>query len=86
MIDYLIRFFTYNKLYLISGVLILLLIIIPTKEKISAGTKKALYVVAAIWIICFAYKVSTGRDIIYLFKGSNDYYYSEKQPSAPINE
>ena len=73
MIDYLIHFFTYNKIYLITGVVLLFLVIIPTKDKISPNTKKALYVFVVIWIICFAYRIDTGNDITYLFKSSNGF-------------
>lgn len=73
MIDYLIHFFTYNKIYLFTGVILFLLVIIPTKEKISHKTKKTLYVFIVIWIICFAYRVNTGNDITHLFDSSNDF-------------
>ena len=73
MIDFLIRFFTYNKIYLFTGIALLLLVIIPTKEKVSSGTKKALYVFIVIWIVCFVYRINTGNDIIHLFKGSDDF-------------
>ena len=73
MIDFLIRFFTYNKIYLLTGLPLLLLIVIPSKEKVSSATKKAAYVFAVIWIICFAYRINTGNDITYVFKSSNDF-------------
>jgi len=73
VIDFLIRFFTYNKVYLFTGIALLLLVIIPTKEKISSGTKKALYVFVVIWIACFVYRINTGNDIIHLFKNSNNF-------------
>ena len=73
MIDFLIRFFTYNKIYLLTGLPLLLLVVIPSKEKVSSATKKAAYVFAVIWIICFAYRINTGNDITYVFKSSNDF-------------
>jgi hypothetical protein len=73
MIDFLIRFFTYNKIYLLTGLPLLLLIVIPSKEKVSSATKKAAYVFAVIWIICFAYRINTGNDITHVFKSSNDF-------------
>ena len=73
MIDDLIRFFTYNKIYLFTGLILLLLVIIPTKEKISSNTKKYLYVFVVIWIICFTYRINTVNNITYLFKSSNDF-------------
>ena len=73
MVDDLIRFFTYNKIYLFTGAALLLLVIIPTKEKISSNTKKYLYVFVVIWIICFTYRINTGNNITYLFKSSNDF-------------
>jgi len=84
MLDFLIRFFTYNKIYLFSGAALLLLIIIPTKEKVSSGTRKALYVFAVIWIICFAYRVSTSRDIIHLFKSGDDYAFESETKSPGV--
>lgn len=79
MIDYLIHFFTYNKIYLFSGVALLLLVFLPTKEKISSKTKKALYVFIIIWIVCFAYRINTGNDIIYLFN-KTDNFGNTRQP------
>jgi len=73
MVDDLIRFFTYNRIYLFTGIILLLLVIIPTKEKISSNTKKYLYVFVVIWIICFTYRINTGNNITYLFKSSNDF-------------
>ena len=73
MVDDLIRFFTYNKIYLFTGAALLLLVIIPTKEKISSNTKKYLYLFVVIWVICFTYRINTGNNITYLFKSSNDF-------------
>lgn len=89
MVDYLIHFFKYNKIYLITGVVLLLLVIFPTKEKISAKTQKAMYLGIVIWIICFAYRISTGEDIIYLFK-NKDTWENESKPiefkASPFNK
>ena len=73
MVDDLIRFFTYNRIYLFTGIILLLLVIIPTKEKISSNTKKYLYLFVVIWVICFTYRINTGNNITYLFKSSNDF-------------
>ena len=73
MIDYLMHFFKYNKIYLITGIALLLLVILPTKEKISGKTQKALYLGVVIWIICFAYRISTGHDILYLFRNKDNW-------------
>ena len=73
MIDDLIHFFTYNKIYLFTGIALLLLVVIPTKEKVSSGTKKALYVCVVIWVTCFAYRINTGDDILRLFKSNDDF-------------
>ncbi len=88
MIDYLIHFFTYNKIYLISGIVLLLLVIIPTKEKVSQNTKKALYVFVVIWLICFAYRINTGDDITRLFQSSNDFDDSNQSTTikGPFNK
>ena len=89
MIDFLIRFFTYNKIYLLTGLPLLLLVLIPAKEKASSVTKKAAYVLAVIWIICFAYRINTGNDIIYLFD-KNDTFGNEHEPArlegGPFNK
>jgi len=82
MIDYLIHFFTYNKIYLITGVVLFLLVVIPTKEKISPKTKKLLYIFVIIWIVCFAYRVNTGNDITNLFKSNDDFVVEESQPTT----
>jgi hypothetical protein len=88
MIDFLIRFFTYNKIYLLTGLPLLLLIVIPSKEKVSSATKKAAYVFAVIWIICFAYRINTGNDITHVFnKSSNDYSdFDDETPSSQIKK
>jgi hypothetical protein len=89
MIDYLIHFFTYNKIYLFTGAALLLLVVIPTKEKVSSNTKKALYVFAVIWIICFAYRINTGNDITRLFKSSDDFDNESQSKSvggSPFNK
>jgi hypothetical protein len=88
MIEYLIHFFTYNKIYLFTGAVLLILIILPTKEKISPKTTKFLYLAVVIWIISFAYRVNTGQDIIYLFN-NNDNTLTEGQPNkikGPFNK
>lgn len=46
----------------------LLLVLLPTKNKTSPKTQKALYLALIIWVICFAYRINTGQDIIYLFE------------------
>jgi hypothetical protein len=81
MIDYLIHFFTYNKIYLFTGAALLLLILLPTKGKISPKSKKALFLFALIWIVCFAYRINTGQDIIYLFN-KKDNFTNERQSAG----
>jgi len=82
MIDYLTHFFTYNKIYLITGVILFLLVVIPTKEKIPPKTKILLYIFVIIWIVCFVYRVNTGNDITYLFNSSDDFVVEESQPPS----
>jgi hypothetical protein len=72
MVDYLVHFFINNKIYLLTGIVLLILVVLPTKEKVSFKTQKFFYIAAIIWIICFAYRVNTGRDIISLLSKSND--------------
>jgi hypothetical protein len=84
MIDYLIRFSLYYKFYLIVGALLLLLILLPTKEKMSPGTKKALYICGALWIICFGYKLTTGRDITRLFESRDSFHYESETKTSEI--
>ena len=85
---YLIHFFIYNKIYLLTGALLLVLIILPTKERISAKTQKTLYLALFIWIISFAYRINTGQDIIYLLN-NNGNLGNEHQPrkmGGPFNK
>lgn len=84
MMDHLILFFKYNKLYFFSGAFLLLLTFLPTKEKISQGARKALYLGLVIWIICFAYRINTGKDIIYLFKKTDNYGSGSSSSSGKI--
>lgn len=70
--DSLVHFLTYHKIYVIAGAVLLLFAVVPTRNKISGKTQKALYVGIIIWIICFAYKINTGDDIIELFTKSDD--------------
>ena len=81
--DYLILFFKYNQLYFFSGAVLLVLVLLPTKNKASAKTQKVLYLAVAIWVICFAYRINTGQDIIYLFENS-DNYGNQSQPPKSI--
>jgi len=84
----LIHFFTYNKIYLFAGALLLFLAFLPTKERISPNTRKALFVFLIIWIICFAYRMNTGKDIIYLFNKSETFR-NEPEPAGikgPFNK
>ena len=73
MLDYLIHFFTNNKIYLFTGLALLLLIVLPTRGKISSKTRTWLYLSVILWIICFSYRVNTGNDIISLFKKSDNF-------------
>ena len=73
MIDYLLHFFSYNKIYLYTGAALLLLVILPTKGKISPKTRKALYLLVVLWIICFAYRINTGKDITGLINRGDDF-------------
>jgi len=82
MLNYLIHFFTYHKIYLFTGLALFLLIVLPTREKISSNTKKALYLAVIIWIICFAYRVNTGNDITSLFTTSDNF--GEESPPKRI--
>lgn len=89
MLDYLVHFFTNNKIYLFTGLALLLLIVLPTRGKISSQTRTWLYVAVILWIICFSYRVNTGNDIISLFKKS-DNFDDESQPvqvpGGPFNK
>jgi hypothetical protein len=76
-------------MYLFTGAALLLLILLPTKEKISSKTQKALYLGVIIWIICFAYRVNTGNDITHLLNNSDDFG-NKKNPTkiegSPFNK
>jgi hypothetical protein len=80
---YLIHFATYHKIYLIVGAVLLLLALLPTKENTYQKTQKFLYLALTIWIICFAYKLNTGQDIVYLFN-KKDQFGSERQPTRKV--
>jgi hypothetical protein len=90
MIDRLIHFFIYHKIYLISGLILLCLLFIPTKEKISSGTKKILYLLMVIWLLSVALKFSTGNDVVDLFRNDTDFTSQEKGPAeikgSPFNK
>jgi hypothetical protein len=75
-----ILFFKYNQLYFFSGTILLFLVLLPTKKKVSPKTQKTLYFALAIWVICFAYRINTGQDIIYLFE-KKDNFGNQSQPS-----
>ena len=90
MIDRLIHFFIYHKIYLISGIILLCFLFIPTKEKISSGTKKVLYLFLAVWFLSVALKFTTGNDVIDLFRSDTDLFTQEKEPAkfegSPFNK
>ena len=88
MTDYLTHFFIYNKIYLFSGAALLFFILLPTQKKVSSNTRKTLIVFVIIWIICFAYRMNTGKDIIYLFNKSETFR-NEPEPAGikgPFNK
>ena len=81
--DYFILFFKYNQLYFFSGAILLLLAFLPTKKKTSPKTQKVLYVALTIWVLCFAYRINTGEDIIYLFD-KKDTFSNQDQSSQKL--
>jgi hypothetical protein len=83
MLDYLVHFFSYNKIYLLTGVGLLLLVVLPTKGKISSKTRAAPHVPVIIWILCFTFRVNTGDDITSLFKTS-DTFCDESRPVSVV--
>lgn len=89
MVDYAIHFVALHKIYILAGALLLFLVLLPTKEKMSAKTQKALYLGLVIWIICFGYKLNTDQDIVHLFKG-NEVSGEEGRPTeiagSPFNK
>lgn len=76
---YLVHFIIYNKIYLLTGAILLFLAMLPGKEKISAHTQKIFYLLLIIWIISFAYRINTGQDITYLFN-KEDNWGSKSKP------
>jgi hypothetical protein len=78
------HFLSYHKLYLIIGAVLLLLILLPTKEKLSAGTKKALYILAIIWLASFVFRVGTGSDITSMFQKEDNFYFEEEAKTSEI--
>lgn len=89
MLYYVIHFLSYNRIYLITGVVLLFLVVLPTKKKMSPKTQKALYLGIILWIVCFAYRISTGDDIIYFLKNRNNLE-NENKPvqieASPFNK
>ena len=83
MVDRLLHFIIYNKVYVISGLILLALLFVPTKERISSGTKKVLYLLLVAWILAFAYRIGTGDDIVHLFD-KDVYFVEENKPPAEI--
>ena len=83
MVDRLVHFIIYHKIYIISGVVLLALLFVPTKERISSGTKNVLYLLLAAWFLAFAYRIGTGYDIIHLIK-KDAYFVEEHKPPAEI--
>lgn len=67
MVEFLMDFFLSNRLYLFSGLVIVVLAIMPANGKISSRTQKIFYLAIILWIICFAYSLNTGQDNKYLF-------------------
>ena len=89
MVDYGVHFVAYHKIYMFTGAILLFLVILPTKEKMSAKTQKALYLGVVIWVICFGYRIYTGQNITALFE-NNEALDNESQPvriaESPFNK
>ena len=89
MIGNLMHFLAQNPLYLITGIILIILIIWPTRK--SAPASQNIYYLAAIfWIICSAYKFNTGQDIFRLFTNNiSNELNTEVQPfkiKGPFNK
>ena len=78
------HFLSYHKIYLIVGAILLLLIMLPTKERVSAGTKKALYVLAVIWLAAFAFRVGTGSDISSMFQKDDEIHFEDEERTPGV--
>jgi len=89
MIENLIHVLTHNPLYLITGIILVILVILPTRKS-SPASKNIVYLAAIIWIICFAYKFNTGQDIFrQLANNVNNEINAESQPlkiKGPFNK
>ena len=70
-------------MYLFTGAALFLLVLLPTKKKISPRTQKTLYIFVLIWIVCFAYRINTGQDIVHLLN-KKDNFVDEQQPAGPM--
>jgi hypothetical protein len=82
--NYFILFFKYNQLYFFSGIILLILVFLPTPKKDSSKAQKALYLAVIIWVICFAYRINTGRDIIYLFEKKDNFGNQSQQSQIKV--
>ena len=89
MIDHLLLFAKYNKLYFITGAILLVLLLLPTKEKLSGKTANFLYIAIVVWAVCLGYRLYTGQDIIHLLDRNDGYIAEERSPGTvqgPFNK
>ena len=81
MIDRIIHFAAYHKIYLLVGAVLLILIMMPAKGRVSGTAQKALYLLVIIWVVCFGYKIRTGNDVTSLMH-KNDAFNGESRPAT----
>lgn len=63
MVDFLVELYTNEKVYLFSGLGLLLLAITTSNGKISSKVQQFSYFSILIWILCIGYRVITGEDV-----------------------
>ena len=64
MIDFLTYLYTNEKIYLYTGLGLLVLAIATSSGKISSKVQQFSYFSILLWLLCIAYRVVTGEDLI----------------------
>lgn len=63
MVEFLVELYANEKVYLFSGLGLLILSIITSNGKISSKVQQFSYFSILLWLICIGYRVVTGEDI-----------------------
>jgi len=66
MVEFLTDIYTNEKIYLFSGLGLLILAFTTSSGKISSKVQQFSYFSILLWILCVGYRVITGKDIVRL--------------------